>query len=68
MVNHHDHPRNREDAPVLEVPKSVAYSKTDPQLLTITQTMQLSISLACGRNTTIATPARPPETLTALFE
>ncbi len=36
MVNHHDQTRNREEAPVLEVPKSVAYSKTDPQLLTIT--------------------------------
>ena len=35
MVNHHDQTRNREEAPVLEVPKSVAYSKTDPQLLTI---------------------------------
>ena len=33
MVNHHAQTRNREEAPVLEVPKSVAYSKTDPQLL-----------------------------------
>ncbi len=28
---------NREEAPVLEVPKSVAYKKTDPQLLTISR-------------------------------
>jgi len=27
MVNHPDQPRNRDEAPVLEVPKRVAYSR-----------------------------------------
>jgi len=36
LVNHPDQPRNREEAPVLEVPKRIAYQKkSDPQLLTV---------------------------------
>jgi len=43
MVNHHDQTRNREEAPVLEVPKASPSQETDPQLLTITLTRDAAI-------------------------